>query len=212
MTMQRVMKMVIFLVCTFGVGIAAQLLWTKYTAVPDSYHGTVLSKPRLLPAFSLEATDGRLIDIQSLQGHWTFLFFGFTHCASVCPVTMAELAKMVRLMSLQPDLPSPVVMMVTLDPQRDTLTRMKDYVHSFHPKFMGASGAAKELQNLARYLGIAYTQVKSSAQTPANDYSIEHTGAIMLLNPRGELVAFFTPPHEASLLVHDYQQLVASSK
>ncbi len=203
---------VLFLVCAIGLGIAAQQLWTKLTKVQHVFYGTILTKPRPMPAFTLEGTEGYAIDSQNLKGHWTYLFFGFTHCASVCPVTMAELAKMYRLILQHPDLPPPLVVMVTLDPKRDDIVRMKDYVRSFNPHFIGASGGQREIQNLARYLGVAYTHVKSSAQKRTNDYSIEHTGAVMLLNPHGELVAFFTPPHQADGLVHDYQYLVSSLK
>ena len=119
---------------------------------------------------------------------------------------------MYRLLSQHSDLPSPWIVMVTLDPKRDDLVRMKEYVQSFNPHFLGASGGQRETKNLARYLGVAYTHVKSSAQNRTNDYSIEHTGAVMLLNPHGELVAFFTPPHQADGLVQDYQYLVTTIK
>ena len=202
----------LFVVCAIGLGIATQQLWRKFSKVQYVPYGTILTKPRPMPAFSLEGTEGYAIDSQHLQGHWTYLFFGFTHCATICPVTMAELAKMYRLLSQHSDLPSPWIVMVTLDPKRDDLVRMKEYVQSFNPHFLGASGGQSETKNLARYLGVAYTHVKSSAQNRTNDYSIEHTGAVMLLNPHGELVAFFTPPHQADGLVQDYQYLVTTLK
>ena len=204
-----VLGSVLSLVCAIGLGIAAQQWWAKLSSRESySFYGTVLNKPRPLPVFTLEGTEGYAIDNRHLQGHWTFLFMGFTHCASICPVTMAELAKMAHLMSQQPDLSRPTVVMITLDPKRDSLARMKDYVQSFNPQFLGARGSEEETHNLARFLGIAYTQVNSQVQKQANDYSIEHSGAIMLLNPRGELVAFFTHPHHADKLVNDYQHLV----
>lgn len=199
---------VLFLVGAIGLGMAAHYRWTKLSEVPQPFNGTILTHPRPMPAFSLEGTEGYVIDSEHLQGHWTFLFMGFSHCASVCPVTMAELAKMAHLLSQHPDLPRPLVVMITLDPKRDSIERMKDYVLSFHSQFIGARGSEEDVSNLARYLGVAYTQVKSNVQKHVNDYSIEHSGAIMLLNPQGELVAFFTPPHRADLLVQDYQQLV----
>jgi protein SCO1/2 len=196
---------IVFLSLTIGLGIAAYHTWVTLRAEPYSFYGTVLTQPRPLPSIHLESTQDYPLDMPHLQGHWTFLFMGFSHCASICPVTMAELAKMRAL--LPTTLPQPMVVMVTLDPKRDSIERMRDYVHSFHPDFVGARGSEKEVHDLARYLGIAYTQINSNIQKHANDYSIEHSGAIMLLNPHAELVAFFTPPHQAARLVQDYQQL-----
>lgn len=198
----------IALVFAIGLGIVAQQWWAKLSREQYSFYGTVLHQPRPLPAFKLDGTEDYPIDNRHLQGHWTFLFMGFSHCASICPVTMAELAKMAHLLSEHPDLPRPSVVMITLDPKRDSLVRMKDYVQSFHPQFLGGRGTEEDTQHLAQFLGIAYTQINPNVKNPTNDYSIEHSGAIMLLNPRGELVAFFTPPHKADNLVSDYQHLV----
>ncbi len=197
----------LFVVFCIGLGVMAHQWWSKPDHDLQPFYGTVLDHPRPLPAFTLEGTGGYAIDAQHLKGQWTFLFFGFTHCASICPVTMAELAKMTRLLSQYSDVSQPKVIMITLDPQRDSLQRMQAYVHAFDPKFIGARGALAEVQILAHNMGIAYTQVKSSVQARPDDYSIEHSGAIMLLNPNGDLVAFFTPPHQADLIVKDYRRL-----
>ncbi|NDH68080.1 MAG: hypothetical protein EBY22_09305 [Gammaproteobacteria bacterium] len=109
-----VLGSVLSLVCAIGLGIAAQQWWAKLSSRESySFYGTVLNKPRPLPVFTLEGTEGYAIDNRHLQGHWTFLFMGFTHCASICPVTMAELAKMAHLMSQQPDLSRPTVIGIT---------------------------------------------------------------------------------------------------
>ena len=189
-------------------GLIAHQWWVSLSREEVAFHGAVLTHPRPLPAFSMVGTDGHVIDNQSLHGHWTFLFMGFSHCASICPITMAELSKMATLLAKRPQLPRPSVIMITLDPKRDSLQRMQDYVQSFNQQFIGGRGSEEETQRLASFLGIAYTKVHAKLQTKTNDYSIEHSGAIMLLNPRGELVAFFTPPHQANELVEDYQHLV----
>lgn len=201
----------ILVVCAVSLGIVARHLLIKPSPEPEISHGTILSQPRPLPEFSLEGTAGYPINNQHLQGHWTFLFMGFSHCASICPLTMAELAKMMGLIAQDSSLPFPWVVMITLDPQRDSLERMHDYVRSFNPHFLGARGSEEEVKKLAHFLGIAYTQIKSNANNHANDYSIEHSGAIMLLNPSGDLVAFFTPPHHANSLVKDYQQIITEN-
>lgn len=188
-----------------AMGIGVQYWWAHQHTTPASFHGTVLDHPRPLPVFKLEGTADRRIDNQYLQGHWTFIFFGFSHCGSVCPVTMAELAKLYRLLGQSGNLPMPEVIMITLDPQRDSLKRMQEYVQAFEPHFIGARGSEHDIKHLAHDLGIAFTKLPT-ANAQANN-NIEHSGAVMLINPHGQLTAFFTPPHQAAFIAEDYRLL-----
>ncbi len=159
-----------------------------------SFHGTLLNTPRDVPSFSLMGTDHQVFDNAALQGHWTMMFFGFTHCGSVCPTTMATFAKMMRILE-QRSLPiMPHVVMVSLDPAGDSLARLRHYVTSFNPNFYGARGDKKNLDVLTEALGIAYEKNKE----------LEHTGAITMIDPHGQVVAFFTMPHQALWLADDY--------
>ncbi len=202
----RITLWAVLAILMVGSGLATYRWVMPKPITAAQFYATVLDHPRPVPDFDLMGTDGRHFDRQHLHGHWTFLFFGFTHCGSVCPVTMAELAKMYRLVSQQPGLPLPQVVMMTLDPKRDDLVRMKEYVQAFDPHFLGARGSMQAVQVLARHMGIAYTRIQTGVKAQ-NDYNIEHSGAIMLLNPNEELVAFFTPPHRAELMARDYQLL-----
>jgi len=96
-----------------------------------------------------------------------------------------------------------------LDPQRDSLKRMQTYVEAFQPEFLGARGSLKDAHALASKMGIAYTRVMANTKERPKDYSIEHSGSILLINPHADLIAFFTPPHEATLMARDYQLLNA---
>ena len=197
----------VYLGCAIVLGIVAQQWWVGRSAEKYSFYGTVLNQPRSLPSFRFKGTQGYPIDNLHLKDQWTFLFMGFSHCASICPITMAELAKMDQLLSHESELQHPNVVMITLDPHRDSLIRMKDYVQSFNSSFIGARGSEADTHHLAQFLGVAYTQISPQAQERANDYSIEHSGAIMLINPQGQLVAFFTPPHDATKLAKDFMAI-----
>lgn len=193
-------------VILFGIGIATQLYMSQKTVDYRAFHGTLLDKPRAIPTFDLIEVDGQPFNNQRLQGHWTFLFFGFTHCGSVCPVTMAELAKMTKLLAQEEVHPKPEVVMVTLDPERDDPVRLAQYVKAFDPGFLGAYGSMQAVKMLAHEMGIASERIASNPDHP-QQYNIEHSGAIMLINPHGELVAFFTPPHQAVFIAQDYKLL-----
>jgi protein SCO1 len=176
----------------------------KFLQTPDlqNLSATVLKTPRVLPNFSLQGIDGRTFDNSSLQGHFSLLFFGYTQCKSICPLTMANLNKMYLILQKNHVKHMPQVVMISLDSKRDDLTILADYVHHFNPHFYGATSAEKNLQSLSNDLGIAYLQVKS--QDGSEQYEFEHTGAIILLNPQSELLAFFTPPHDFHLLAQEY--------
>lgn len=193
----RPMVWAIFSLVLFGFG-----LWMQFGlhhTTESVRQATVLHKPRPLPKFELIATDEKPFDLVRVKGQWTFLFFGFTHCQSICPVTMAELSTMVHKITQQKPNAEPQIVMVTLDPARDDLQSLGQFVRSFYPKFIGARGATRDLQPLLKFFGIAYERVAAG-----KDVMIEHTGAVMLVNPQGQLVAFFTPPHRAEDMLHDY--------
>ena len=137
------------------------------------------------------------------------VFFGFTHCGYMCPTTMAELGKTYRLLAEKGVSPLPQVVMISVDPDRDSLVKLGHYVKAFDPHFYGARGSEASIKSMSSEMGIAYLKVADKDAKNTNNYDIEHTGSVMLFNPKGELAAFFTSPHQADLLAKDYTLLVA---
>ena len=188
--------------------LTSQAQHTQGKIDPSDFHGTYLETPRTVNDFSLTGVDNQAFDNRSLEGHWTILFFGFTNCGYLCPTTMAELAKMYRILEQNQVRTLPRVVMVSIDPERDTLDKLKHYVTSFQSSFYGARGEEQAVKLLTREMGVAYTKVIDKNNTTSENYDIQHSGALMLFNPQGELNAFFTTPHRADLLAKDYIQLV----
>lgn len=168
------------------------------------FHGTLLDKPRVIHPFSLTGVDHQPFDNHSLQGHWTMMFFGFTSCGSICPTTMAELGKMYRILEAQGVKTLPQVVMISIDPERDSLRTLGHYVKAFDTHFYGAKGSSPAIDAMTHEFGIAYYKVARKDVDGVKDYTIEHTGTIMLFNPQGQLMAFFTMPHQANRLADDY--------
>lgn len=173
------------------------------------FHGTYLENPRTINQFALTGTDQKLFDNSSLQGQWTLVFFGFTNCGYLCPTTMAELGKMYRLLEEKGTKNLPRVVMISIDPDRDNLDKLGHYVQSFHNSFYGARGEEKSIKLMTREMGIAYAKVMNKDNPDPQNYDVQHSGAVMLFNPQGELNAFFTTPHHADLLAKDYMLLVS---
>ena len=175
----------------------------------SQFHGTYLENPRAIKEFALTGIDNKSFSNSSLRGHWTLLFFGFTNCGYVCPTTMAELSKMYHILQDKKVTNLPQIVMVSIDPQRDSIEKLNHYVTSFQPSFYGASGEEKIIKSMTHEMGVAYIKVVDKNNPDSQNYDMQHSGAIMLFNPKGELNAFFTTPHHADLLAKDYLLLAS---
>ena len=170
------------------------------------FGGTLLVNPRQMADFSITDTLDKPFNNYVLEGHWTLMFFGFTNCGYLCPTTMAELAKFYRLIEAKPNLAKPDVVMVSIDPNRDSSEKLHQYVTAFHPTFRGAIGSDSVVRKMARELGIAYFKV---GKVSDKQYDVDHNGAVVLFNPKGEIQAFFSSPQDAKQLALDYELLVS---
>lgn len=174
-------------------------------------NGFVLPEKKLVQPFTLTDDQGQAFTEQSLQGQWHLLFFGFTHCGFVCPTTLAELNKMYQqLIGRLPHSLLPQVVMVSVDPERDTVARLHEYVQAFNPHFKGVGGAGvKDLQD--QFHVIAVKILPTTTDSDNKDYTINHSSEIIVTDPQGRVRAFLSYPHEALQMVHDYSLIVRQS-
>lgn len=187
----------------------SQHLSSKKKIDVAAFHGTYLEHPRVVNPFHLTGIDQKRFDNSSLQGQWTLVFFGFTQCGYLCPTTMAELNKMYRILEKKGIKDLPHVIMITIDPKRDSLAQLGHYVTAFNPSFYGARGEESSIKRMTREMGIAYAKVLDKNSKDKEHYDVQHSGAVILFNPEGALNAFFTTPHNAALLAKDYSMLVS---
>jgi protein SCO1 len=170
--------------------------------VPQLSVGTALPTARPLLPFTLTDHRGAPFDRQRLIGQPSLMFFGFTHCPDVCPTTLALLAQLQREPSMQPL----QLLFVTVDPRRDDLAAMKQYVEAFSPAMVGLRGEEAALAPLLTALGVAHIVEPRAGK----DYSVDHSAALYYINARGELSAVFTPPFDLSAMRADLAVLLAS--
>ena len=171
---------------------------------PEELVGTVLPQARALPEVSLEDHDGDSWTQADLNGRWHYLFFGFTHCPDVCPMTLATLAGAMQQLESDGVEEMPEVVFVTVDPRRDTPAAMANYVEHFHDDFVGVTGAREEIDRLTQSLGISYTLHEPDAN---GDYAVDHSAAILLIDPQGRLRALWQPPHGRDVLAEEYRRI-----
>ncbi len=162
---------------------------------------------RQVPAFSLVGKDGKAVDESLFDDHWTMTFFGYTHCPDVCPITLQVMKEVVTELESEQIDPMQVAFF-TVDPKRDTHERMNEYVGFFDEDFRGISGELTDVLDFTRGLGIvaAFT---ANDDNPEN-YLVDHTASMLLIDPQGRVRAKFRPPHEASSILADYREIMAT--
>lgn len=171
-------------------------------------HSTFIEPAKPLPPFNLVSASGGVVDNKSLEGHWTFLFFGFTYCPDICPTTLATMRHLVDRAQLRADLSVPEVLFVSVDPERDALEKLDKYVKYFNEDFKAATGSHDALRQLASPLGILYARVDTSATgSAAGHYLVDHSASILLLNPKGQLQAVFGLPHNVQIMLEDLEKI-----
>jgi protein SCO1/2 len=169
---------------------------------PQLNQGTLLPAPKPVTEFQLTDHRGQPFNLENLKDNWTFVFFGYTHCPDVCPTSMTMLAQVQRKLEQRDGLDKlPQVVFVSVDPERDTTALLSQFVPYFHPAFIGASGDEQNTLNLTRQLGILYGKAEGST---ADDYLVDHSAAIVLLDPDGAFRAVFGIPHDPGSIAGDF--------
>ena len=181
-------------------------------ALPVVKAVTLLPNPRVLPAFSLQQSDGTPLTVDDLKGHWTVVFLGFTHCPDICPTTLAELAQAQKQWTGMPDSIRPRVLFVSVDPERDTPLRIGEYAHAFHADTLAATADLPALEDFAKSLGFVFMKVpgKNFEQNP-NDYSMDHSSGIAVIDPQGRVAGLMRPPFDPKAIAADMTALTQAT-
>ncbi len=160
--------------------------------------------PRVAPAIGLRASDGSAFDLARYRGKLVVLEFGFTRCTEVCPVSLASLAQARKLLGADAD--KVQVVFITVDPARDSVTRLHDYLAQFDPGFIGVSGSAAQVDAVLKAYGISAT--KRMVAGSKTDYTMHHSSYLYFVDPRGMLRALMPFGRPAAEIAHDAQLLL----
>jgi len=163
-------------------------------------HATVLSQPRDVQPFMLVDHTGKSFDNRALLGRWSFVFFGYTHCPDVCPTTLSVLNSVARKLEDLED--QPRFVFISIDPERDTPEKLGQFVSYFNGTFIGATGTDEAINALTRQLGVIYARVEEKSGT--DNYLMDHSASVLLLDPAGRFHAVFTPPLDAADMASDF--------
>ena len=154
--------------------------------------GLYLIEPaRDLGSFNLIDTNEKEFLPQDFEGKWNVLFFGFTFCPDICPITMRMLSRIEKEIDSQ-ELDKIRIFLVTVDPDRDSPDQLKVYLENFSENFIGLTGGLDQIYNFATRVNAPFSPISNSKDP---HYTVDHTGSIVLIDPNGNYAGFFRAPH-----------------
>lgn len=175
-----------------------------FTSIPLSV-GTALTQPHKMPHFTLTDMNGKAFSNDSLKGHWSFLFFGYSNCPNICPTTLSMMRQISQRLGTNPHLQ---FVFISIDPERDTPAHLKDFLQQDRfaaAAIIGVTGNKDSIKELAKTIGI---HVSSEQPKEITAEHIEHGGALILTNPEGKLAAIFTSTDKPNAIARDFKELV----
>ncbi|MGB5474646.1 MAG: SCO family protein [Gammaproteobacteria bacterium] len=173
--------------------------------VPDELQGVLRPEPVPLQAFELVDQYRQPFDLERLKGKWSLVFFGYTFCPDICPTTLSTLSGVIKRLQADPQgLAGTQVVFVTVDPRRDTPDVIESYLKYFNDTFQGVTGPQQDIDGLARQFGAGYV---TEPETVVGQYLVSHTSSIFLVDPRGRLLAAFSPPHDPGTIADQFRQI-----
>lgn len=186
-----------------GVGIYTSRLQQNPVA-PPSIQGLLWPNPRTLQNFTLVDQHNRNFTLTNLRGKWSFLFFGYTHCPDICPVTLSVMNHVYQQLQKHGESGNVQMIFISVDPKRDTPDVISSYVSYFNRDFIGLTGDDHQLESLTGQMGIVH---KTEPETAPGEYLVDHSAAILLISPGGQWVGLFSAPQQADDVVQRFRSI-----
>ena len=187
----------ILIAILLGAALAAGIfVAAKFNQPSELRSAFVIPEPVALPDFSLLDQTNEPVTADTFRGQWDLVFFGFTNCPDICPTTLQTLASVKRELLNAGSKTSPRIVLVSVDPERDTPEVLGQYLDYFGQGNLAVTGQVQEVLKLTTALGIYFEKTA----VDGDNYSVDHSAAVLLLNPDGEFAALFSAPH----LIADY--------
>jgi len=214
-TMPKSRQRLLFILIAVAILSALFGMWSRHNTQPTDVKvamktATVFPQPRAITPFQLTDTEGKPFTLENLKGHYSLIFFGFTHCPDLCPTTLAMLSQSYKTLENAKLKNLPQVIFISVDPEQDTPKKIKTYLSSFNSAFLGATGDKAQIDKLTQEMSVIYAKV-AQAGDPGH-YSIDHSGTLIIVNPEGQFYGVFTMPHDPQKIANDMKVLLNSAK
>ena len=172
-------------------------------AAPAHSSGFYLPEPMPLPDFTLVDHSARLFTRTDLEGNWTLVVFGYTHCPDVCPTTLAQVRDTLELLRQKGAALDVRGVLVSIDPERDTPEQLAGYVGAFGEDIVGLTGSQGTVAAFAEQFKVKYAVTERSP----GGYFVDHSSSVALLTPDAKLRALFSVPLRPAQLADDLHTL-----
>jgi protein SCO1 len=184
---------------------AAAIGWLGLRWVtPHPYSGTVMQAPTAAPPMDgLVFTDGSPVDVTAFDGELLLVYFGYTNCPDVCPTTLSQVAAARR--SLGDEADRVEVLLVSVDPERDDLVTLEEYVSAFDGDFLAATGEIADLERVASQYGIFFAEGEAIGD---GGYAVDHTATLMGIDTGGHLRIVWPAMLDVERLAADLRELL----
>ena len=164
--------------------------------------GLFWPKPKQMNDFNTLDHNGTKFGVEQLTGKWSFIFFGYTHCPDVCPITMSVMADVYqKLMNEHKDIQT---IFASVDPDRDTTEKLAQYVSYFNEDFIGLGGDKEKVDSLTKQIGVAY-YLNNAEQK--EDYLVDHSASIFLFDPKARMIGKLSAPHESNKIIKQFTDI-----
>jgi len=198
------------LVRRISLGLAALILVAVVAVIAeqrltDTPHTGTAPEVKIGGPFSLTDHTGRAVTEADFRGKAMLIFFGYTYCPDVCPTSLTEISAAMDKLGPLADKVVPVL--VTVDPERDSVSVMKDYVAHFHPSIVGLTGTAEQIKQVAKAYRVYYAKVPDKGGD-ASAYLMDHSSVIYLMGPDGRFLAHFSTQTDAETMAAKIKSLL----
>lgn len=172
---------------------------------PQMLRSVVLETPPKLTDIHLIDQNNQSFGVRQLEGKWTFMFFGYTHCPDVCPATLSQIALLQDQLGEKGYSASTQFVFVSVDPKRDGVKTLAEYAGYFGESIMAATGTLADITHLEHQVGVWHRYGKADSK---GDYTVTHSAEIFLIDPVVSVVAKFQPPIKVSRVASQYAKFV----
>lgn len=200
----RILFMAMLAVLAIAAGMwSATMILDRQSALQE-LEATRFPVARQLAPFELVDHKNQAFNETTLRNRWSFLFFGYTHCPDVCPITLAVLNTVAsRLEDVNADIR---FVFVSVDPERDTPEQLARFVTYFNGDFIGLTGSKAQIEQFTRDLGVMHMRV--AGEENATGYLVDHTASVFLIDPDGRYHAVFSPPLAVDAITADFRKIL----